>query len=339
MKPCILLLDEFHHYDGVPVIRKMLSEGRKYNLRLFCSHQGPNQIIDRALHGDLLRNTGNKVIFKLALRPDIEIALSSIGIRDRIYSEYLPRLGLGEAIVSLSGISQPFKISTEPFPETERISDEEIKNKIKLLPQPDVEEEEAEAEQLDNKFLNLVSENPYSSTSGITDEMGIMRAEGYRLKRELVNKGLIIEEEVRTGIGRPKKVLSLTDAAYDLLNIEKQGEPAHHGGIEHIMMRDEIAEILEDNLWAVTIEWNMADIKAENLKKKVAVEVETCKEYNPEQILKNIQRDLRWADQIVIISPNKKTKGDIQRLVNKSGIEKVVLLTYSDVRDKILEVI
>jgi len=83
----------------------------------------------------------------------------------------------------------------------------------------------------------------------------------------------------------------------------------------------------------------MADIKAESITKKIAVEVETCKNYNPDQILKNIQRDLRWADLIIIVSPNKQTQSKIKKLVTTLGVEKVELLTYADVRDKISEVI
>jgi len=240
----VIILDEFHHYDEMPIIKKMLSEGRKYKIIITASHQGPYQITDRTLLGDLVRNTASKIVFQSTLRPDIELVLSSIGLRDRKWFDYLTRLELGEAIVSLYGIPQPFKISTEQYPETEKIPDEVVKENVKLLPEPEIEEEEALADELEDRFLRLVYENQYCQASEIINELGIMRGEGYKIKNKLVQEGLIIEETVRTGIGRPKKILSLTDAAYDLLNIEKQGEPAHHGGIEHIMMRDEIAEIL-----------------------------------------------------------------------------------------------
>lgn len=149
-----------------------------------------------------------------------------------------------------------------------------------------------------------------------------------------------MQPECHPGKNRPKKILRLTDEGYNLLGVEEEGTPAHYGGDEHRYMIEQVAKILSGNGWRVVIEADGCDVKAMYPDgRKKAVEVETCKEFNSEQILKNIQRDLMWAERVVIVNPNEETKQRIQRLVTEGGIEKVVLLTYADMPERLLEAV
>jgi len=333
-KPHVLVLDEFHHYDNLPITRKILSEGRKYKQGVICSHQGPFQITDKALLGDLVRNTVTKIVFRQMLRQDIEIILGSIGLHDMKWRDYLTRMEIGEAIVSLQGIPQPFRIKTPPFEQSQSISDEVVKekhNQILTVPTAESVAVESGMGNLEKEFLQLVHDNQYSTTSDIVSHMRIMRSEGYNLKSQLVEEGLVLEESVRTGRGRPKKILKLTEDAYALLGIEHEGTPAHYGGDEHQHMIERIADVLCRNGWAVVIESDWCDIKANNRTgTKVAIEVETCKAFNEEQIIKNIEKNLKWADKVFFVAPNVRDKEKIQNLAKAHGFEKVDVLTYSD---------
>lgn len=339
----IFLLEESPTYSESPIISTILTQGRALKQGLIFIHQGLYQVQDHMLRGEIIRNTVTKFNFRTVYRRDNMEALASMGLSNK-WLEHMSNMKTREVVVSLKD-KPVFKIYTDDYPDVEPITDEEVKELSEniLLPLVDGIEKDTEfnpnSQNLKKKLIQLLYENPYSPTSEAINRLGIMKAKGYELKKEMLEEGLLIEEKVRTGVGRPRNVLGLTKAAYDLIDVENQGVPAHHGSFEHIIMVNELAQLLEDHLWAVTPEWNMTDIKAEGLNKKVAVEVETCKDYNPDQITRNIQRDLRWADLIVIVSPNQQTQTKIKRLVKQLGIEKVELLTYTDVREKIIGVI
>ena len=62
----------------------------------------------------------------------------------------------------------------------------------------------------------------------------------------------------------------------------------------------------------------------------IALAVVTCKAFNEEQIIKNIEKNLKWADQVFFVAPNVRDKEKIQNLAKEHGFEKVEVLTYSD---------
>ena len=347
LSPHVLMLDEFHHYDNMAIPRKILSEGRKYKEGVICSHQGPFQITDQTLLGELVRNTVTKIVFKTLYQKDMEIILASLGLQDRTMAEHLSRLELGEAIVTLRDVNQPFKIITNPFIEMQnRITNEQVRelcdalledqhqsdNVITIIP---AEQRDADMDLEEKQFLQLLHETPHSSAADIISQMRIMRSKGWNIKNNLLNKGLLTEETVRIGRGRPRIILKLTDNGYSLLGVEKEGLPAHYGKEEHVQVITEIADILNKDGWEVSIE-NGADIRAQKKDIRVAVEVETCKAFNEEQIVKNISRNLKWADEVVIVSPNNQTKTRIGKLVKDQGFEKVTLLTYDQIKSSVL---
>jgi DNA-binding MarR family transcriptional regulator len=343
--PNIMVLDEFQHYDEMAIARKLLSEGRKYKQGIICSLQGPHQITDPALHGEVIRNTVTKVFFRTQYTKDIYDSLASIGLQDKAVAEYLPKLELGEAIVTLYEIPQPFKIITNAFPKPEiTITDEQVRELseslidaqptiIKIKPQQ--LETENNTNEEEKEFLRLLYEKPHSSANDIIREMRIMRSKGWDIKNKLVDRGLIIEETIRAGKGRPKKILKLTDEGYSVLGVEKEGLPAHHGKEEHLQIIKNAADILTRDGWNVTVE-DGADIKAEKGNKRIAVEIETCKAFNQEQIIQNIAKNLKWADKIVIISPNLQTTAKIRKLTSGQGFEKVTFLTYEQITAHLL---
>jgi hypothetical protein len=323
--------------------RKLLSEGRKYRQGIICSHQGPHQITDEPLLGELIRNTVTKIIFKTLYQRDLDIVMASLGTKDRTIAELLTRLELGEAVVSLYGVPGPFRIVTRPFPEMPiNISDEGIRllseNLIHTEKSANVITGDREVVELgdteERRFLQLLYEHPHAITSDIISLMRIMRSRGWDIKKSVMDKGLIIEEEVRFGKGRPMKVLKLTENGYHFLGMEKNGLPAHYGKEEHLRIIDEASRILTDDGWVVEKE-NGADIRAEKAGVRIAIEVETCKGNNEDQIVENILKNLKWADGIIVISPNQQTRTKIGNLIRNQGIEKVVLLTYHEMSENL----
>lgn len=115
---------------------------------------------------------------------------------------------------------------------------------------------------------------------------------------------------------------AITLEAYGILGVDGQGTLPIMEGDEHKYMIEQIAELLSKNGWETVIESEGCNIKAKYPDgKKMDIEVETCKGFNKEQIIKNIVKNLRWADIVVMVAPNAKAKKDIQRLTEKVGTQ------------------
>lgn len=333
--PHFIVLDEFTNYNNMVSPRKFLSEGRKYRQGLLASHQGPFQITDKTLLGELIRNTLTKIVFRQTLDDDIKIIMASMGLQGLEWFDYFSRLELGEAIVSMKNISQPFKIQTEDYEPGEDIDNDVRRQMNRLIPYQDegeIQQDPTETLSQDEKqFLQLVYENVFPQTALIGDLLKIMRGRAFRLKDELVEKNLLSEEEVRKGRGKPLKILSLTDEAYEVTGFEKKRIPGHYGGTEHRYWVHQISLLLEASGWIVQKEHNGTDIRAEKEDNIIAVEVETCKDLNEEQIKTNVQKNLGFTANIWIVCPNDNTRKAIQRVVKSLGVEKLRIITYSEV--------
>jgi len=335
--PNVLVLDEFHHYDGISVVKKLLSEGRKYRQGVICSHQGPHQITDRELLGEIIRNTSTKVAFRSTFMDDVRLITSALGIQDREIETFLTKMDVGDCLVSMRHHRQPFRMRSHDFISSGvQISDEEILDGVPLdsIDVEEIEEEGLKAEEI--QFLSILGGNPSMSTHDVIKEMRIMKSRGWAIKNTLVDDGYLIEENVKKGgQGRPSKVIKLSECGLDIIGAEREGTPAHHGGTEHITMVKDLAGILDEEGWNVKVEEG-ADIRAERDGRIIAVEVETCKSFNRDQILRNISRNLRWADQVLIACPNLRDRMRIKKLIEPHGYEKVSIHTYESTRDLFL---
>lgn len=67
--------------------------------------------------------------------------------------------------------------------------------------------------------------------------------------------------------------------------------------------------------------------------KKIAIEVETGKSNDKKQLVYNIERNRGWADKTIIICPNKKTKLEIQGILNNGNEDDIAILTYRQINN------
>lgn len=319
-RPHVLVLDEFHHYSGFSVVWKMLSEARKYREGLVCSHQGPDQL-DRALMENLVRNTANKIAFRLEQSTDKQIVSVALGGLEKDQMGHLSFLERGEAIVKTKEAKQPFKIRTRAF-EGARPSDDRVKGSLNL-PHPD------SLSEIERRFL--AAAHQAMPLAEIAKSLQIRTSRGIELRENLCGRRFLSEESVRIGAGRPRKVLRLTEKALRALGLEGKSQPAHHGSQEHIATVRMIAEALKRGGWSVWIEKDFCDVKAEKNEKSIAIEVETGKGKSWDQLVQNLKRDLDWADEVAVFCPNKEVGQEILRMVEKERFEKVSVRTYSEI--------
>jgi len=202
--PNVLVLDDFYRYANLEVIRKMLSEARKFRQGLICSHQGPYQL-PQGIREEVVRNTATKIIFRQEQTWDKYIVRDALGGFNKEQIELLSYLKTGEAIVKLPSMNFPIRITAPPPPKTKILLDAEIQRAMKnFIGEPVPLEETKPEEPLEKKFLNEIYKKPDAPLTEIIKAVTIKTSRGYQLKNRLVFEGFLVEEKVNNGIGRPK---------------------------------------------------------------------------------------------------------------------------------------
>jgi hypothetical protein len=331
--PNVLVLDDFYRYANLEVIRKMLSEARKFKQGLICSHQGPYQL-PQGIREEVVRNTSTKVIFRQEQTWDKYIVRDALGGLTKEQLESLSYLKTGQAIVKLPSIQFPIRVDCPKPPETKYLLDIQVENSMKrFIGELEPYKVPRIDEPLEKKFLKVVHEQPNASLTEITRSLEIKTRRGYEIKDRLIGGGFISEEKIKKGIGRPKTVYKLTKEGLDYLDQDNTTTP-QHGKAEHLNAIKNISSKLKG--WDVKVE-DGCDIKAEKDGRKVAIEVETTKSNEKKQILYNVDRDSAWADKVVIVCPNKQEKLKIVDLLQAKA-QDVSVITYRQI-NKINEVL
>jgi predicted transcriptional regulator len=332
--PNVLVLDDFYRYANVEVIRKMLSEARKFKQGLICSHQGPYQL-PQGIREEVVRNTSTKIIFKQEQTWDKRIVRDALGGLTKEHLILLSYLKVGQTIVKLPSIQNPERMDTLDPPENYVLLDHVIQNAMrKYMGEFEPYEEPEVEEPFEKKFLEEIHKNTQLPLTKIIKNFGIKTKRGYELKDRLVVEGYLLEEKIKKGIGRPRIFLKLTDEGLEFISKEGVKNPPQYGKDEHIYMINKIVPLLKD--WNVKVEEG-CDIKAEKNGHNVAIEIETRKANHKNQVLYNIKRDSAWADKIVLVCPNKTDKTDIEKII-QDKTDKAIVITYRQI-DKIDQVL
>ena len=87
--------------DPPSVGERMISELRKFGEAMLFVAQFPSQIA-----AEVVKNSGTRVVHRVAWPEDVEIIGDSMGLT-QVQREHVTRLGVGEAVVSLSRIQRP----------------------------------------------------------------------------------------------------------------------------------------------------------------------------------------------------------------------------------------
>lgn len=325
--PNVLVLDDFYRYANMEVIKKMLSEARKFRQGLICSHQGPYQL-PQGIREEVVRNTASKVIFRQEQTWDKHIVRDALGGMTKEQLIQLSYLDIGQAIVKIPSAKSPMRINTPPPPQTKLLPDLEIEQSMKRFTGNLGHYEEPKYEApFEKKFLLEIHNSQKAPLTEITKTLGIKTKRGYELKDKLIREGLLKEDKIRKGIGRPRIILKLTKKGIEYIDEEPGNSAPQYGKSEHVFIKERIFSILKD--WEIKIE-DGCDIRAEKNGLKVAIEVETGKSNEKKQILYNVKRDSVWADKIVVVCPNKEIKLQVMDVIQAEA-QFVVIITYREI--------
>lgn len=333
--PNVLVLDDFYRYGDISVVRKMLSEARKFRQGIVCSHQGPYQL-PKGIQEEVIRNTTIKVIFRQEQTWDKHIVRDALGGLTKEQLISLSYLETGQAIVKLSSLKFPMRIDVPPPLKTKPLEEWKVKRAMrKFIGDPEPYEEIKVERPFEKKFLEEIHKRPQAPLTEITKALGIKTRRGYALKDRLLDEGYLEGERIRQGKGRPRISLKLTKKGFEYIGREEKGEAPQHGKSEHVLTIKKIASILKD--WNVEIE-DSCDIKATKDGYTVAIEVETGKSKDKKQLLYNLRRDSDWADKVVIVCPNKKAKLKIEEITKDETTGDKTIITYRQI-DKLNEIL
>ncbi len=97
--------------EGASYLNRLVAEVRRFGISLILVTQSPS-----ILGSNILLNCNLKIIHSLKSRADIELIIKSLGYADK-YVNYVPRLGVGEALVDYPSLPHPLLVRVySPIP-------------------------------------------------------------------------------------------------------------------------------------------------------------------------------------------------------------------------------
>jgi len=314
--------------EGIPIITTLVSQIGEFNIGLIIGEQIPSMLAN-----GIKANTGTVISFRLSNGKDIQEMAKTMNLKKK-ETEYFSRLSIGQAIVRTIGVKEPFlmkvpdissmiekNISPEELSESKRplLNYSPIPRKILLS---EIEKEKLQASSLSPDELIFLADivNHFNlSFTARTKSLGITNYKANRIKKNLLDKGLIKEESIKlkSGRGKPELFLELTSRGYELLGIR----PLHKGkgGLFHRLAQELIANYYRKRECKVEkeklIEGRLIDIVIATPENKIIpIEVET----GQSDYVEKLEFNLRIFQMVVIVTPiDQKIKEKIERNILK----------------------
>lgn len=179
----------------------------------------------------------------------------------------------------------------------------------------------SELSQEEQVFLKFISQHTGRFVTKIYEALKLSGYKGDKLKKSLIEKGLVTQQETRKGKrGRLAKTLVLTDKG---IALAKKLVSKGKGGDVHQQLQEVIAEQAKVFGWKAAIEKKIprslesvdVDIRKDDI--KAAVEISSTTK--PEHEIGNIKKCLQAGyDYILVVSADDKQLSEIKRLAKKT---------------------
>ena len=270
---------------------------------------------------------------------DIETAQDVLGQDEKHYIEFMNSVPFGrkylisrDELLALSNQRQK-EISAKPAsPEKRHIavqaqekspSQKEAENGVPLkgMDKKITRRDASEISPDEKGFLEFVSQNPNMFVTQIYKSLQLSGYKGDKLKESLIEKGLIVQEETRKGVGgRLANLLVLT--AKGAASVK--GSPlVGKGGEIHQQLQQMVKEQAELFGWKAVIEERIPrTLESVDLglkKDDVRAAIEICSTTKPDQEIQNIRKCLDAGyDYVVSVSPDEKNLAAIKSAGRKS---------------------
>lgn len=176
--------------------------------------------------------------------------------------------------------------------------------------------EPGELSEAEQEYLGSVLEKPFLTVTGRADQLGLSSYQSNRIKRALVDKGLIAQFAVNLG-NRTRgiiKLVELTESGYEALGKIPAKMRPENVSAEHWFWQRCIAQHHSEKGLDVSIEMPLRDVRADvgiiRAGKRIAVEVGITAKNE----VANVQRDLDAGfDQVIVAAKNARVLRAIEK--------------------------
>lgn len=265
--------------SGIPTIDELTAKMREFGEGLVVADQEASKLTD-----SIKANTATKVLLATGDARQFEEMTASMHLSPR-QQDLAQQVGVGEAIIQ-TGNRDPVPVDLDNYALEKTISDADLRdrqektwNKISATPRdipvafeeqvPDAAGETAVPEDTlsgvdlsddAERLLNDVAEHPFTPLTARYEALFSSRGKGDAPKNELVDKGIVVERQVKTGPQR--KLLQLTEKGreyveqHEKMELQRKGR----GGIVHQFWQKLITDAFEDLGWTAKRELFDADV-------------------------------------------------------------------------------
>lgn len=201
-----------------------------------------------------------------------------------------------EPIIDRSEPAKHNPVSDTPRPEPPHKADRPAPTSEPVSPEKPRKQSRTTEELSDDEkvFLEFVSQHPGMFVTKIYKELGLSGYKGDKLKASLIEKGLIVQEETRDGIGgRLAKTLTLTGKSASVI---KEASLTGKGGDSHKYLQKTLKEQAELLGWKAIIEdripRSLQSVDVGLTKDDVRIAIEVCSTTKSGQEVQNIRKCL-----------------------------------------------
>jgi excisionase family DNA binding protein len=259
---------------------------------------------------------------------EIEPAWVGLGMKEQEYSQFLREIPFGRKY--LVGREELLNLAKrrQIIPQEEIVKPDEKEIMIPSFPKEPAKIKvrepairgEADLTPEEMFLLDFISKNPNTFVTNIYKALNLSGYKGDRLKENLIEKGLIVQEETREGRGgRLAKVLLLTVKGAALL---KKAPVAGKGGDLHKYLQMTIKEQAELLGWKATIEEkilkSLETVDVGLRKNDILVAVEISSTSKADQEIQNIRKCLEAGyDYVISVLSDEKALSSLKKEARK----------------------
>jgi len=340
---------------GIPEIDELTAKMREFGEGLVVADQEASKLTD-----SIKANTHTKLLLPTADQKQFQAVTEAMNLSER-QSEFAQKLETGEAVVQVGGRS-PVPVNLHNYQLDKTVSDRELEKRqtekwsqlnhekrkttrafddriapgrSEEVPETEIPDDPTET-QLSHggdRLLKDVVKNPFKPLTERYQRFS-SSYKGNKAKNELVDQGILIERNVKTGDGK-RKLLQLTEKGRDYVenNLDLNVGHRGRGGIVHRYWQHRIEEAFEEQGWSAFVEKFDADVYVNMGNTELVIEVAMGD--NPREI-RHVEKHLDKDFIVWIAARNTEIRDGLQQRIKENELdsEDVVFRLLRDFNNK-----
>jgi len=336
---------------GIPEIDELTAKMREFGEGLVVADQEASKLTD-----SIKANTHTKLLLPTADRKQFQAVTEAMNLSER-QAEFAQQLETGEAVVQVGGRDPvPVKLqnheleksvtdrelekqqaekwshlSSERRKTTKRFDSRIAPGRSEEIPETTIPDDptEIQVSELGNRLLKDVVDNPFKPLTERYERFS-STYKGNKAKNKLVDQGVVIERNVKTGDGK-RKLLQLTEKGRDYAEtLDLETKHRGRGGIIHRYWQHQIKDAFEDQGWHAFLEKFDADVYVNMGDTELVVEVAMGD--NPREVEHLKQHLERGFDAVWVAARNREVLEGLKQRIKEQGLD-VEQVAFRQVRE------